>query len=292
MKQHLYRRLRFLLMLGATFALGGCGKQWVLLNPAGPIGAHEKSLILTAWWIMVLVALPVFVLTIWFAWHYRASNKKATYMPNWDFSWSVDVVIWVLPLVGVAVLAFLCWTSTQNLAPYKQITSEKQPVEVDVVSFDWKWLFIYPKQHIATVNQLVIPVDRPINFKVTSDTVMTSFFIPNLGSQIYAMSGMRTRLNLIADKTGSYIGQNMQFSGRGYSDMNFKVRIEQDADFKNWVSSVQKSEKKFDMTALEQLKKPSVANSVAHFGSVKPNMFQTILDQYRYSHNGSNRPGA
>ncbi|MEJ2398125.1 MAG: ubiquinol oxidase subunit II [Gammaproteobacteria bacterium] len=292
MKQHRFRKLRTLLLLGTTLLLGGCGKQWILLHPAGPIAAHEKNLILTAWWLMVLVALPVFVLTIWFAWHYRASNKKANYQPNWDFSWSVDALIWVLPLVGVAILAFLCWTSTQSLAPYKPIASKKAPVEVDVVAFDWKWLFIYPKQHIATVNQLVIPVGHPINFKLTSDTVMTSFFIPEMGSQIYAMSGMRTRLNLIADKPGTYHGQNMQFSGRGYADMNFKVLAKQDAGFQDWVASVQKSDKKFDMTALAQLQKRTIANPVAHYGSVKPQMFQTILDQYRYSHHDGNRPGA
>jgi cytochrome o ubiquinol oxidase subunit 2 len=292
MKQHRFRRLKALLLLGTTFLLGGCGQQWVLLHPAGPIGAHEKTLILTAWWIMVLVALPVFVLTIWFAWHYRASNKKANYQPNWDFSWSVDAVIWVLPLIAVAILGVLAWTSTHSLAPYKPIASKKKPVEVDVVSFDWKWLFIYPKQHIATVNQLVIPVGHPINFKLTSDTVITSFFIPRLGSQIYAMTGMRTRLNLVADKTGTFGGVNINFSGRGYSDMKFKVLSENEVDFNKWVTSVKQSDLKLDMTALAQLKKPSIANPVTHYGWVKPNMFQTILDQYRYSHNDGNRPGA
>lgn len=292
MKQHRFRILRIIFLLGIALLLGGCGKQWVLLHPAGPVAVHEKSLILTAWWLMVLVAMPVFVLTIWFAWHYRASNKKANYQPNWDFSWSVDAFIWFMPLVIVVVLAVLCWNSSQNLAPYKPIASKEKPVEVEVVAFDWKWLFIYPKQHIATVNQLVIPVGHPINFKLTSDTVITSFFIPRMGSQIYAMAGMRTRLNLIADKTGTFDGVNINFSGRGYSDMKFKVLSENDADFNKWVTTVQKSDQKLDMAALKNLKKPSIANPVAHYGWVKPDMFQTILDQYRYSHNEGNRHGA
>ncbi len=284
-----YRSIKLLLLIaGAAIFLGGCSSQFVLLHPAGVVAEHEKNLILTAWWIMVLVALPVFVLTGWFAWHYRASNKKANYQPDWDFSWSIDAVIWALPLIAVAILAVLTWTSTHDLAPYKPIASEKAPVEVDVVSFNWKWLFIYPKQHIATVNELVIPVGHPINFKLTSDTVVTSFFIPQMGSQIYAMTGMRTRLNLIADKTGTFGGVNINFSGRGYSDMKFKVHSENEADFTKWVASVQKSNMKLDMAALKELKKPSIANAVAHYGSIKPDMFQTILDQYRYNHNDRN----
>jgi len=292
MKQHRYRIIRALLLLCTTLLLGGCGQHWALLDPAGPISAHEKTLILTAWWLMVLVALPVFILTFWFAWHYRASNRKATYKPTWDFSWSVDAFIWVLPLVIVVILGVLAWTTTHDLAPYKPIASKKKPLQVDVVSFDWKWLFIYPEQHIATVNQLVLPVDRPVNFRLTSDTVMTSFFIPRLGSQIYAMAGMKTRLNLLADRPGTFNGLNIQFSGRGYSDMKFQVIANHEADFENWVTSVQKSKQKLDMTALAKLKKPSVADPVVHYGWVKPQMFQTILDQYRYNHDLGNRPGA
>jgi len=292
MKQHRYRRLRALLLMCTTFALGGCGHQWVLLDPAGPVSAQEKTLILTAWWLMVLVALPVFILTFWFAWHYRASNKKASYKPNWDFSWSVDAFIWVLPLVIVVILGVMAWTTTHELAPYKPIASGKKPVEVDVVSLDWKWLFIYPQQQIATVNQLVVPVDRPIKFKLTSDSVMTSFFIPRLGSQIYAMAGMKTHLYLMADKPGTFSGLNIQFSGRGYSDMKFQVVAEQESEFHNWVKTVQKSTQKLDLAALKKLKKPSVAAPVQHYSWVKPGMFQSIINQYRYSHNLGNRPGA
>ena len=151
---------------------------------------------------------------------------------------------------------------------------------------DWKWLFIYPEQHIASVNQLVIPVDRPVNFKLTSDTVMTSFFIPRLGSQIYAMAGMKTRLNLMADKPGTYSGRNFQFSGRGYSDMKFQVLAEHEADFGQWVKSVRGSEQKLDMAALKKLEMPSSADPVRHFAWVKPALFQTIINQYRDSHQG------
>jgi cytochrome o ubiquinol oxidase subunit 2 len=286
MVRNRYRSIKLLLLIvGAVFLLGGCSSQFVLLHPSGIVAEHEKNLILTAWWIMVIVALPVFILTGWFAWHYRASNKKANYQPNWDFSWSVDAVIWVLPLVAVAILAVLCWKSTHELAPYKPLASEKEPVEVQVVSFNWKWLFIYPKQHIATVNELVIPAGHPIKFRLTSDTVITSFYIPKMGSQIYAMAGMRTRLNLISDKTGTFQGVNINFSGEGYSEMKFKVHSETEADFNKWVASVKKSNKTLDMAALKVLKKPTIANPVELYGSIKPGMFQTILDQYRYNNN-------
>lgn len=257
-----------------------------LLDPAGPISAHEKSLLLTAFWLMLIVATPVFVLTFWFAWRYRASNKKATYLPQWDFSWKVDAVIWLLPVIIVVTLGVLSWKTAHSLAPYRPIASTKKPIEVDVVSLDWKWLFIYPEQHIASVNQLVIPVDRPVNFKLTSDTVMTSFFIPRLGSQIYAMAGMKTRLNLMADKPGTYSGRNFQFSGRGYSDMKFQVLAEHEADFGQWVKSVRGSEQKLDMAALKKLEMPSSADPVRHFAWVKPALFQTIINQYRDSHQG------
>lgn len=251
-----------------------------LLNPVGPISAHEKTLILVAFWIMLAVAIPVFVMTFYFAWRYRASNKKAPYLPNWDFSWKIDIVIWALPIIIVIALGVISWQTTHSLAPYRPLASDKKPINVDVVSLDWKWLFIYPDQHIASVNKLVLPVGHPVHFRLTSATVMTSFSIPRMGSQIYAMAGMRTQLNLLADKVGTYYGHNMQFSGRGYSDMNFTVQVQQPNEYQSWVQRVSKLHKKLDQKVLTNLEKPSVNDDVTYYSSVSEDMFQSIINKF------------
>jgi cytochrome o ubiquinol oxidase subunit II len=290
MGQHRSRCVRapgiLLGLLSITLLLGGCvpNTNMVLLDPAGPISAQEKTLILDAFWLMLIVAIPVFVLTFWFAWRYRAANTKATYLPNWDFSWKVDAVIWILPVFIVVAIGIITWQSSHALAPYKPIDSPEKPIEVDVVALDWKWLFIYPEQHVATVNQLVVPVNRPVNFKLTSDTVMTSFNIPKLGSQIYAMAGMKTRLNLMADKPGTYEGRNYQFSGEGYSDMKFPVIATQQKSFDQWVKKVRAGDKKLDMTAMKQLEKRSKADPIQHFAAIDPQLFQSIINQYHAGH--------
>ena len=286
MHRHRFRSLRIPGLLLMALLLGGCVPHMDLLDPAGPISAHEKSLILTAFWLMLIVAIPVFALTFWFAWRYRASNRKATYLPNWDFSWKVDAVIWVLPVFIVVTIGILTWQSSHALAPYRPIASKQKPIDVDVVALDWKWLFIYPQQHIATVNQLVVPVDRPVNFKLTSDTVMTSFFIPKFGTQIYAMAGMKTSLNLMADKVGTYVGRNFQFSGRGYSEMKFQVLAKHETQFKQWVDKVHSSDQKLDMAAMKQLEKHSTADPVRHFSRVDPTLFQAIINKYHVARHG------
>lgn len=274
-------RIGALSTLAATTLLGGCTPNMALLDPAGPIGAHEKTVLLTAFGLMLLVVVPVFVMTAVFAWRYRASNKKAAYRPKWDFAWKIDAVVWLVPAIIVTALGVLSWKTTHELSPYRALAGSKKPIQVEAIAMDWKWLFIYPKRHIATVNQLVFPANRDISFKLTSATVMTSFFIPRLGTQIYAMAGMRTKLHLLADKTGTFVGRNFQLSGRGYSDMRFKAVATTPAKFHHWVQKVRQSGQALTLGKLKTLEKPSIPKSVIHYASVKPHLFQRVIDQFR-----------
>ena len=190
-----------LLSLGAATLLGGCSTI-LLLNPKGPIGDSQRFVIIAAIVLMAIVVIPVFIMNVWFPLKFRASNTKSTYMPKWSYSTPIDITMWAVPIAIVTLLGILAWTRTYSLDPYKPIPSPNQPITIEAVALDWKWLFIYPEHNIAAVNHITFPVNVPVSFKITSDTVMTSFFIPQLGSQIYAMAGMQTRLHLMADQTG------------------------------------------------------------------------------------------
>ena len=191
-------RLAGVLTLAMAAFLSGC--HYSVLDPKGQIAADEKSLIITATLLMLIVVIPVIVLTLWFAWKYRASNTSATYLPNWSYSHRIEAVCWAVPCAIIVVLGVLTWKTTHQLDPFRPIDSKVKPITIEVVSLDWKWLFIYPEQHIATVNEIQFPAGTPVNFRITSDTVMNVFFIPQLGSQIYAMAGMQTQVNLIANE--------------------------------------------------------------------------------------------
>jgi len=264
------------LSLGAVTFLGGCSSI-LLFDPKGPIGEAERFLIIAAIALMLIVIIPVFIMDFWFPLKYRASNTQSTYMPKWSYSAKIDSIMWAVPIAIVTVLAILAWTNTHALDPYKPIASAEKPINIEAVSLDWKWLFIYPDQNIATVNQITFPVNVPVSFKLTSNTVMTSFFIPQLGSQIYAMAGMQTRLHLLADKPGAYAGHNQQFSGRGYAGMHFKANAVSREEFQSWVQKVRQSPEKLDLDRYEKLANPSVSDPVTYFSSVKPDLFKHIL---------------
>jgi len=197
--------------------LGGCNME--ILSPKGDIGIQEKTLLLTATGLMLIVVIPVLIMIVAFAWKYRASNTKADYQPKWAHSTAIEAVVWTVPCIIVAILAVITWRSTHALDPYKPLVSEHKPVTIEVVSLDWKWLFIYPEYDIATVNEIAFPVDVPVNFRITSASVMNSFFIPQLGSQIYSMAGMETKLHLNAREIGTYAGISANYSGGGFSGM-------------------------------------------------------------------------
>jgi len=252
----------------------------LLFDPKGPIGDAERFVIVAAFVLMLIVVIPVFVMSSWFPWKYRAANSKATYMPKWNYSLGIDLAMWLVPVAIVTALGILSWKATHNLDPYKPIDSGGKPIRIEVVSLDWKWLFIYPDHDIAVVNQLVFPAGVPLSFRITSDTVLTSFFIPQLGSQIYAMPGRQTRLHLLADEPGTYAGHNQQFSGRGYADMHFKAIATSREQFEAWVQKAKQLPDKLDPARYSQLAKPSIAHSVMYFSAVKPGLFGHIIRKY------------
>ncbi len=263
----------------AVLPLSGC--KWALLDPKGQVGIDAKSLIITATVLMLIVVIPVIVLTLYFAWKYRATNTEAVFMPKWAHSTSIEVVVWLIPCVIIVFLGILTWKTTHHLDPYRPLDHEKTPITVEVVSLDWKWLFIYPEQKIATVNELAFPANTPVNFKITSDTVMNSFFIPQLGSQIYSMAGMETKLHLIANEPGSFAGISANYSGAGFTGMAFTaIATPTDADFDAWVAKVRASSKILDAGSYKALAEPSQKHPVEYFSAVRPNLFAAIVHQY------------
>ena len=251
-----------------------------ILDPKGPIALAERDLLFTAAALILIVVIPVFVMTLWFAWRYRASNSKARYTPNWSYSGRIDAVIWLVPVLIVVALGVLVWTNTHKLDPYKRLTSAAASLEVEVVAQDWKWLFIYPEQEIAVVNQLVFPIETQLSLKITSDTVMNSLFIPGLGGQIYAMAGMQSRLHLLADAPASFTGRNTQYSGSGFSDQRFEVIAASQEDFAAWVAKVKQSPNRLDAATYHDLAMPSSAHPVTYYSAVEPNLFDTIIAKY------------
>ncbi|WP_243041234.1 ubiquinol oxidase subunit II [Dyella sedimenti] len=267
-----------LLSLGSTSLLAGC--HLALFDPKGDIGMQERHLIVLSLGIMLAVVIPVIVLTLFFFWRYRATNTKATYAPEWAHSTRIEVVVWTIPCVIVAFLAVLIWRSTHSLDPYRPLASDVPSVRVQVVALNWKWLFIYPDYGIATVNELVIPARTPIDFELTADSIMNSFFIPRLGSQVYAMAGMQTQLHLVADQPGTYLGQSSAYSGSGFSDMHFQARAIGDADFRQWIEQAKASPLKLSRDAYRSLAEPSHGYEPTEYAAVDPGLFQTVLNQY------------
>jgi len=266
------------LPLFGTLLLGGC--NWTLLDPVGQVGIEERNLIITATLLMLLVVVPVILMTLIFAWKYRASNKNATYAPKWSHSTKIEVVIWTVPILIIIALGVITYKSTHALDPYRPLESDVKPVTIEVVALDWKWVFIYPEQGIATVNKIVFPANTPVNFRITSDSVMNSFFIPGLGGQIYAMAGMTTKLHLIANKNAEMDGISANYSGAGFTGMKFKAIATSEEDFNAWVAEVKASPKQLDNAEYAALEKPSENNPVELYSTVTPNLFQLIIDKY------------
>ncbi|MGF6484249.1 ubiquinol oxidase subunit II [Paraburkholderia sp. JPY419] len=264
---------------GLMLLLSGCSNLDIL-NPKGSVGLAERDLIATSVWAMLIVVVPVILMTLFFAWRYRASNRNAEYKPGWTHSTAIEVVVWTIPALIILFLAVLTWKSTHELDPYRPLESQIKPINVEVVALDWKWLFIYPDLGIASVNQLAIPVGTPVNFRITSDTVMNSFFIPQLGGQIYAMAGMQTRLHLIADHTGDYAGLAANFSGKGFSDMKFRTLAWSPEEFNAWVEKVRASSDRLDMDRYHAVSEPSEKDPVRYFSTVDPKLFNNIIAKY------------
>ncbi|AUG53435.1 ubiquinol oxidase subunit II [Thalassospira marina] len=278
---------RGLLIAPLMLLMTGC--NLVVMQPSGDVAMQQRDLILISTVLMLLIIIPVMALTVFFAWKYRQSNKDAEYDPEWHHSTKLEVVIWSAPLLIIIALGALTWVSTHKLDPYRpldridaerQIAADVKPLTVEVVSLNWKWLFIYPEQGIATVNELAAPVDVPINFKITSDSIMNSFYIPALAGQIYSMAGMETKLHAVINKEGVYKGFSANYSGEGFTDMHFKFHGMNQADFDQWVAKV-KSDGATTLGRGEylDLAKPSTANPVGYYNSVDPKLYHAILNR-------------
>jgi cytochrome o ubiquinol oxidase subunit 2 len=279
-KSRLSRLRTAFLLLGFTLLSAGC--RYAVLDPSGPIAAKEKQLILISTALMLLVVMPVIILTLFFAFWYRASNTRAHAMPNWAHSNAIEVVVWTVPLLIVITLGWLAWTTTHALDPYRPLEENgKKTLEIDVIALDWKWLFVYPEQNIASVNEVAFPVDTPVHFKVTSDTVMNSFFIPGLAGQIYAMAGMRTEISLIANKPGTFGGLSANYSGAGFSGMRFNALATSDADFEAWTRKVAAANRPLDDAAFADLAKARENSPVVYYAPGNAGLLQSLIDKYR-----------
>jgi cytochrome o ubiquinol oxidase subunit II len=263
------------ILVGASLPLASC--QGVL-DPQGPIASAERLLLINSTAIMLVVVVPVIVATLAFAWWYRSSNTRATRSLDESYEGRVEFVIWSIPALTVILLGGVIWIGSHQLDPRAPITGKSDPLHVDVVALDWKWLFIYPDQGVAAVNQLVIPAGTPIEFRLTSATVMNSFFVPQLGSQIYAMGGMTTHLHLLADKPGDYPGFSAMFSGDGFSDMRFVVKSVPTGDFTAWLAQARGTGSDLDDISYAELAKPSQNVPPTTYRSVEPKLFERILD--------------
>lgn len=266
------------LLLGVLLLLSGC--DIAVLNPHGLIAAAEKKLFITAVLLMLVIVVPVIILTFVFAHKYRAGNKKAKYSPDWGHSTMLEMVCWGIPLIIIIILAVITMISTYKLDPYRPLNLEKKPLTIQVISLNWRWLFIYPEQKIATINFVQFPVDTPIKFVITSDAPMNSFQIPQLAGQIYAMAGMQTKLHLIADKIGDYRGASTNFSGEGFSDMNFVARVSSQNDFAHWVRTIKQSPDKLTLMTYNKLVPDSADHGVHQYSLVTDNLFETVIMKY------------
>jgi cytochrome o ubiquinol oxidase subunit 2 len=259
-------------------ALSGCSGG--VLDPLGPVGADDATILIDALAIMLAIVIPTILLAFWVAWRYRAANPKGEYLPYWSYSGRIEAVVWSIPILTIMFIGGVIWIGSYKLDPFQPLPSKGPPLEVQVVSLDWKWLFIYPEQGIATVNQLVMPAGTPVHFSITSASVFNTFFVPRLGSMIYAMPGMVSQLNLQADRPGEMFGQSAHFSGDGFSDMQFQVRSVPPQEFAAWVASTKNSGPALDRASYAQLARQSQNVKPYSYASVDPEIFHAVAVQH------------
>ena len=267
---------------GALVLLCGCSRG--VLDPQGPVGGAQKVILLDALAIMLCIIVPTILGTIAFAWWFRAGNAKARRLPQWAFSGKVELVTWSVPILTIVFLGSIAWVGSHDLDPAQPLqppadAADKMPLQIQVVSLDWKWLFIYPDQNVASLNRLVIPVHRPVTFSLTSSSVMNTFFVPQLGSMIYVMNGMADRLNLQADHEGTYHGISGMFSGDGFPDMHFDADAVSADAFKSWVDGAKAEGSALDRAAYGQLARQSTNDPARTWGAVEPDLFLRVVQQ-------------
>ena len=251
-----------------------------ILDPAGPVGAGDRLILLDALAIMLVIVIPTILCTLAFAWHYRASNRGATYTPHWAYSGRLELLVWAIPALTVLFLGGVAWVGSHDLDPAKPLVSRNPPLEVDVVSLDWKWLFIYPTEHVASINHLVLPLGTPVHFRLTSATVFNVFFVPQLGSEIYAMNGMVSELNLEADRPGTYLGIAAHFNGDGFSDMNFHTDAVSPEEYSQWAATARANGPVLDEAAYRNLLQQSSNVTPYTYREVTPGLFEAIASRH------------
>jgi cytochrome o ubiquinol oxidase subunit 2 len=262
-------------LAGAALLTAGCNRG--LLDPVGPVASAEKTILINSTAIMLAIIIPTMIATIAFAWWFRRGNAKATYRPDWEYSGAVELVVWAIPAMTIMLLGGIAWIGSHDLEPSKPLKSAAPAINVEVVSLDWKWLFIYPDQGIATVNQLVVPAGTPVSFRLTSATVWNAFFVPQMGTMIYTMPRMTTRLNLQADRQGVYEGLSSHFSGDGFPGMQFKVQALPPDQFAMWAQGARGAGGTLDAAGYAQLEKPSSYVKPVTYGAVAPGLFDAIV---------------
>ena len=255
-----------------------CACQSKVLDPRGTIGRADRTLLLDSLAIMLAIVIPTIIAVFAFAWWYRASNRKAKHLPDWEFSGRIELVVWAIPTMTIILLGGVTWIGAHDLDPAVPLNPQTPPLEIQVVSMDWKWLFIYPEHRVASVNELVVPAGQPLHFTLTSASVMNAFFVPQLGSMIYTMNGMATQLWLDADP-GTYHGISGHYSGEGFSDMHFPVRAVSAEEFAHWVNDAKNGDRTLDGAAYDALSKPSLAVKPMTYANVDIDLFTRVLSQ-------------
>ena len=250
-----------------------------ILDPQGPIGVAEKTILIDSVAIMLAIVVPTIVAIFAFAFWFRASNTRARHRPDWAYSGQIELVVWSIPALTVILLGGVAWIGAHELDPARAIAGQEKPLRIQAVSLDWKWLFIYPDQNVASINTLTVPAGVPLQFELTSASVMNAFFIPQFGSMIYTMNGMTSRLNLQADKAGTYQGLSAHFSGDGFSDMHFDVRVVPPEQFSKWAQDASSAGKPLDAGSYQQVAKPSAKNPAVIYRLADPDLFQSIATQ-------------
>ena len=262
------------LLVGPAFGLFGCTGG--VLDPQGPVGANDAAILIDAVLIMLVIVVPTIFVAYWIAWRYRASNTKVQYLPEWSYSGRIEAVVWAIPILVIMFLGGVIWIGSYRLDPFNPLPSKSPPLEVQVIALDWKWLFIYPHEGVASVNELAIPQGVPVHFSITSASVFNTFFIPRLGSMIYAMPGMVSQLNLQADHPGVLMGESAHFSGDGFSDMNFKVRSLSPGDFGAWIRNARGAGPTLDHASYALLSRQSHNVKPFSYKAIDPALFGNV----------------
>jgi cytochrome o ubiquinol oxidase subunit II len=250
-----------------------------ILDPQGPIAAAEKTILIDSVAIMLAIVLPTIIAIFGFAFWFRAGNARARHLPDWSYSGRIELVVWAIPALTIILLGGVAWIGAHQLDPAAPVAGSGKPLRIQAVSLDWKWLFIYPDQKVATINTLTVPAGVPLNFELTSSSVMNAFFIPQFGSMIYTMNGMTSRLNLRADNPGTFQGRSAHFSGDGFSDMHFEVHVVPSAQFASWADDTAQAPQALDQASYREIAKPSSRNPPQRYRLTDPGLFDAIATQ-------------